>query len=161
MTYTSVFSTQMASVKRLVAASLAVIGLAVGIGATPANGLGLVVTDAPIVIDVGGLIVELDLPVNGELTSEEIIALYDAIVGGSLFDFKENIEQLLLDDREGLLRYLEDLIQFTIIPFLEDALDTLIGLVVTLKLNVEGLLANGVCVTTGLPKLGSTCITVG
>lgn len=169
MTYTSVLSTQMASVKRLVAASLAVIGLAVGIGATPANAISVVVTDEPVVIDVGGLIVELDVPVNGELTSEEIIALYDAIVagalellGGSVMDFKENIEGLLVDDqgRIRLLEFLEDLLQFTILPFLVGALDTLVGLVVDVKTNVDGQLDDGVCVTTGLKRLGSTCVTV-
>ncbi len=170
MTYTSVLSTKMASVKRLVAASLAVIGLAVGIGATPANALG-VATNGSVktVIDVGGLIVELDVPVNEELTSEEIIALYDAIVagalellGGSVMDFKENIEGLLVDDqgRIRLLEFLEDLLQFTILPFLVGALDTLVGLVVDVKTNVDGQLDDGVCVTTGLKRLGSTCVTV-
>ena len=160
MRYTSEFPTHLASAKRFIAASLAVIGLAVGIASTPANAIGVVITNEPVVLDVEGITVTLQLPVGAELTHEELIALYDAIVGGSLFDFKENLEQLLLDDREGLLRFLEDLIQFTIIPFLEDVLDTLVGLVVTVKTNVDGLLGN-ICVTTGLPNLGETCVHIG
>lgn len=136
------------SLRTLLAASVVAISLVVGATAGPASGISVVVEDEPIVLAFDVLdkpvTLTLDLPVGAEVTDEEIAMLLNLV-----FDFVLEKERALVDELRIIINEVEDLVEIlvalleeVIVPFLEDTLDDLIGLVVLVKENVFN-----VCIT--------------
>jgi hypothetical protein len=139
--------------RTLLAATVVALSL-VATSTQPAGAGGVVVGGAPITFEANILgkpvAFSIGLPVGAELTTEQIGALIDQVIDRILEKEAALVNELILvlNEAQEILRIIKDTLQFIVIPFLQDVLDDLTGLVVLVKENVFNL-----CVTVDVPEL--------
>jgi hypothetical protein len=139
---------------RLVAVGVLAAVMAVFLPASPAaaNGDGQPVSvtvcclkGQPITVEIAGV----------DLAADQVQLLVDKITA-----FLLEKEAAAVGEVIDVLEALEDLLRFVIIPFLERLVDDVAALGITIKENIEGLVA-GKCVTTDVWKADTeTCLLV-